>query len=249
MMPASGLESNSTGTRVKMINSPGTTYCNSFLRRRWSTWLAAGTAACGLNLFLFWLMPHLLHPAPESRAFARLIPQVNVIRVKRPETPPVRKQPKPPEPARPKPLRKLRPRHKLRPVTKLSLPFEINPRLPAGPKTLELPPLQTAPLNCPVGREVFPVGRLDAPLTVISRMPPVYPPAAKRRGIQGWVKIKFTVDEQGRVTRVEVLEARPAGIFDQSVIRCVSAWKFRPPTVEGIAVKTQVTTKIRFELE
>ncbi len=238
-----------TKTKSKIMQpSDATTYGKTF-HQRWGTWLAAAVAACGLNLLLFMLMPHLLHQAPDKPAFASLIPQVNVIRVKRPETPAVRKQPKPPQPPKPKPARRFQPRHKLQVATRLRLPFEINPRLPAGPNTLELPPLESAPLNCSLGQGIFEIGQLDAPLTVIARMPPVYPLAAKRRGIQGWVKVKFLVNEQGQVGQVQVVAAEPEGIFEQSVIRCVSAWRFRPPTVEGIPVKTWVATKIRFELE
>ncbi len=233
-----------------MKPQPGqTTYLQAVCRRRWSTWLAAGAVACGLNLVLFWLMPHLLHSAPARPAFDKLVPRVNVIRVKRPETPVARRQPRPPEPPKPKPVRKIRPRHSLQVATRLRLPFEINPKLPAGPDTLELPPLESLAPDGRACQGVFSIGQLDAPLTVISRMPPVYPLHAKRRGIQGWVKVSFLVDEQGRVSQVKVVEAEPAGIFEQSVIRCVSAWKFRPPTVEGMPVKTRVVTKVRFQLE
>ncbi len=99
------------------------------------------------------------------------------------------------------------------------------------------------------GGGVFAVGQLDGPLAAISKTAPVYPAAAKRRNIEGWIKVKFLVDEQGQVDRVSVLEAEPEGIFDQAVLRCVSAWRFKPGTKGGVAVKALVEQTITFKLE
>ncbi len=63
------------------------------------------------------------------------------------------------------------------------------------------------------------------------------------------MKVKILVTEQGLVNKVEILEAKPKDVFEQSVIRCISSWRFSPGTVQGVPVKTWVITKIRFELE
>lgn len=99
------------------------------------------------------------------------------------------------------------------------------------------------------GGGVFAASQLDGPLAAISKAAPVYPAAAKRRNIEGWIKVKFLVDEQGQVDRVSVLEAEPEGIFDQAVLRCVSAWRFKPGTKGGVAVKALVEQTITFKLE
>ena len=84
------------------------------------------------------------------------------------------------------------------------------------------------------------VSDLDAPLTPLVRMPPVYPSRAKRRGIEGWVRVKFQVKSGGEVARVEILEAQPEKIFDDSVRNCVSGWRFKPGTVAGEPVDVWV---------
>ncbi len=56
---------------------------------------------------------------------------------------------------------------------------------------------------------------------------PVYPPRARRRGIEGQVEVELTVDETGAVQGVRILDAQPAGIFDAAVRRAVSGWRFR----------------------
>lgn len=99
------------------------------------------------------------------------------------------------------------------------------------------------------GGGIFSVGQLDGPLAVLAKSPPVYPSAAKRRNIEGWIKIKFVVDEHGHVGHVSVLAAEPEGVFEQSVLQCVGTWRFKPGTIKGMAVKAQVEQTITFRLE
>ena len=90
---------------------------------------------------------------------------------------------------------------------------------------------------------------LDQPLTPLVRIPPVYPSRAKRRGIEGWVRVKFLVKAGGEVARVEILEAQPEKVFDTSVRNCVLGWRFKPGTVGGEAVDVWAETVVRFRLE
>ncbi|WP_448382138.1 energy transducer TonB [Desulfosoma sp.] len=228
---------------------------NSFDRlsqRPWRTWLWAALTAGATNLLLFLLMPSLTNPAPARLSVETLVPQVNVVRAHRPETPVKRQIEKPPPESKPKPKPIEKPQTAPRqPVmAKLTLPFEINPRLPAGPHALALPVLEVAPLMPSGGLPgAFELGQLDKPLTVLARVPPPYPMDARRRGIEGWVRVLLFVDEAGRVDDVEILEAEPPGVFEESVRRCVVGWRFSPGTVEGVPVRAKVETTIRFELQ
>ena len=227
-------------------------YFHALTRRTWATWLGAGLVAAGLNLVLFLSMPHLVDPTPAPSTIDTLVAQVNVIRMKRPDTDVRRKPPEPPpKPPEPEPVPKKTDTTPRRPVrAKLTLPFEVNPRLPGGPDSLVLPPLESAPMVDRGALEgTFTTSQLDGPLTTLTRIPPVYPVRARRRGIQGWVKVAFVVDENGRVGDVSIIEADPEGLFERSVERCVRGWRFKPGTVEGMPVKAKVETIIRFELE
>jgi protein TonB len=135
-----------------------------------------------------------------------------------------------------------------------NIPFEINPRLPALPNMPQVaPPMSTTPVpdsTPPQGLNgLFEIGEIDGPLTALTRTPPLYPYRAKRMGIEGWVKVRFIVNENGRTEDIRIIEARPEDTFDKSVLQCVSSWRFKPGTVEGIPVKTMVSTTIRFKLE
>ncbi len=219
-------------------------------RRNWRTWCFSALTALSFNLALFLLMPYLMHKAPSQTQFTEIIPQVNIIRLKHQDSKIKPEKPKPPKLPQEKPRHQKKMAAKPLLQTHLSLPLALNPRLPLGPTTLNLPPLvNSLPQNIAAPTDVFSLGQLDAPLTPQTRMPPIYPLRAKRRGIEGWVKIRFIVKKNGRVSNVAVVKAQPAGFFEQSVIRCVSGWRFKPGTVDGISVKTRVETTVRFNLD
>lgn len=221
-------------------------YLDIFTRRNRFTWLWSTLAAAGLNLALFLMMPYLMDRGPSEPTVGILLPQVNVLRFKRQEADKAPDTVKTPEPEKnelvdPPKTDAIRPLMK-KPV----LPFEINTRLPDGPGTLSLP----APEFDTDGLDsAFTVGELDSPLTVLVRIPPEYPVSAKHKGIEGWVRVRFLVNEDGTVSNVVVMAGDPPEIFDQSVIRCVTGWRFQAGTVEGVPVTTRAETTIWFDLE
>lgn len=208
-------------------------------------WLKAALVAAGLNLALFLLMPALIATTPDQPVFETLVPQVHLTRLNPPDPP---KPPEPVKPPEPTPPERPKPTTNPLPAPKLHLPFELNPRLPSSPTTLDLPPVDTA-LSMGSLSDIFSVGQLDGPLTTLVQMPPDYPHSAKRRNIEGWVKVRFVVNENGTVGKVDVLAAQPEGVFEQSVLRCVAGWRFKPGTVGGTAVKTLVEQTVTFKLE
>ena len=219
------------------------------LRRFWSPFAWAAVGSLTINVVLFALMPYLLHRSEDLPAFEKVIPHLNVIRIKRPDLPVERKAVRLPEPVKPKaapPPPSIGGRTV--PVD-LKLAFEINPRLSGGPVVAAPPAVTVAALDHSLTSSMVAAAELDHPLTSVSRMPPVYPLGAKRRGIEGWVKVRFEVDTQGNVRDVKVIEARPPGVFDDSVIGCMRGWRFIPGTVGGTPVSAWAETTVRFELE
>lgn len=211
-------------------------------RPSWRTWCASVGAAAAINTVFFMLMPCLLHQTPAKPQFDELVPQIQVVRLKRPERPAERKtQPPPPEPRK----QHLRPSLRQVQTPRPSWPFEVNSRLPGGPQSLKLPAV-TANFNL---GDLFGIADLDQPLITLTRMPPVYPLSAKRRGIEGWVNVRFVVNEQGAVEEITILESDPPGLFDENVRRCVAGWCFKPGTVDGQPVRVRAETTIRFELD
>lgn len=87
------------------------------------------------------------------------------------------------------------------------------------------------------------------PLQFVSGPDPVYPAAAKAAGIEGRVTVRYDVTVQGTVVNPRVIEAVPAGVFEEAALTTVAQWRFRPPVVDGrpASLSDRVST-LRFEL-
>lgn len=68
----------------------------------------------------------------------------------------------------------------------------------------------------------------------IVRMEPKYPAEAARDGIEGWVKLLFSIDVLGQVQNIEVIESEPKRIFDREATRALSKWKYKAQIVAGV---------------
>ncbi len=223
-------------------------YYGAVRKRRWWRWGSSLSAALLLNALLFMLLPTLMTSSPETEALVELIPKVNVIRLQPKEEPPKKKR-LPPKPEEPKKRQESLKKETKVVIPKLSMPFQLSPTMPNGPSQLELPPMEIGKFS-PVGElGGVETAQLDKGLMPASQVPPIYPLRAKRRGIEGWVKVRFLVDEQGTVSSIRVIEARPKNIFEKSVFTCVKKWRFHPGTVEGMPVSVWMETTIKFELE
>ncbi len=95
---------------------------------------------------------------------------------------------------------------------------------------------------------VFEAYELDQPPRPVVRVPPVYPYQARERGIEGVVQVKLLVNANGSVGIVQILDARPKGMFEDAVMKSVPQWRFNPGKIEGKAVTAWVVTAVRFDL-
>lgn len=98
------------------------------------------------------------------------------------------------------------------------------------------------------GDFVFEAFELDEPPQVIVQVPPVYPFKAREQGIEGAVQVKLLINADGSVGQVQLLAAQPEGLFEESVLKAVPQWKFKPGKIEGKTVVAWVVTTIRFKL-
>jgi len=78
---------------------------------------------------------------------------------------------------------------------------------------------------------------------------PLYPREAAMSGIEGWVKVEFTITETGTVKNPRVVDSDPPRIFNREAIRAILKWKFKPRVVEGVAVERRATQLIEFNLD
>jgi TonB family protein len=92
-------------------------------------------------------------------------------------------------------------------------------------------------------------GVLRRDLEPVATPDPVYPPAAFRQGLGGWVEVEYTVNERGATTDVAVAAAEPRGVFDEAAVAAVAGWKYRPRVVNGRPVAQRTSVTLQFNVE
>jgi protein TonB len=85
-----------------------------------------------------------------------------------------------------------------------------------------------------------------ASLKRVRMVSPTYPDAARKRGIEGWVELAFTVQTNGTVDNVEVRNASPADVFDDAAMRAVRQWRFEPVVRNGEKVEQRAMVRLKF---
>lgn len=81
-------------------------------------------------------------------------------------------------------------------------------------------------------------------------VPAKYPPNLARRGIEGYVGLRFTITKSGDVADIQVIDSQPEGLFDRAAISAVSRYKYQPRIVKGEPVDaTGVEVRLTFKLK
>lgn len=75
-----------------------------------------------------------------------------------------------------------------------------------------------------------------------------YPESARKRRIEGWVELAFTILPNGNVEAVEVQNASPSEVFDDAAIRAVRQWRYEPVTRNGQPVPQRAMVRVKFAL-
>lgn len=89
----------------------------------------------------------------------------------------------------------------------------------------------------------------DGDATPIFRQEPKFPTKAARDGIEGWVQLKFDINELGNVENVSVIDASPKRIFDREARKALKKWRYNPKVVDGKAIKQiGLTVQLDFKL-
>lgn len=88
----------------------------------------------------------------------------------------------------------------------------------------------------------------DLEQTPLYRVNPKYPSAAARTGQNGWVKIKFTVDEQGFVKEPEVIDSKGHSGFKRESIDALKQWRYAPKFEGGSPISAESYVQIDFKI-
>lgn len=130
-----------------------------------------------------------------------------------------------------------------------SCPMNLKVNLRVGKVPVPKAAARSGVLQRPVNTKArFGMDEVDQKPVGIGVLKPHYPFSAKRRGIEGYVTVRFLVDRMGKARELSILDAEPPGIFDRAVHNTVPRWRFKPGKKAGRLVDTWVKMTIRFEL-
>ncbi|MDG4233341.1 energy transducer TonB [Pseudomonas aeruginosa] len=217
-------------------------------KSRW--WLSSGAAVAmhvAIIGALVWVMPT---PAELNLGHGELpkTMQVNFVQLEKkaeptPQPPAAAPEPTPPKIEEPKP--------EPEPSTEASSQPSPSSAAPPPAPTVgqSTPGAQTAPSGSQ-GPAGLPSGSLnDSDIKPLRMDPPVYPRMAQARGIEGRVKVLFTITSDGRIDDIQVLESVPSRMFDREVRQAMAKWRFEPRVSGGKIVARQATKMFFFKIE
>jgi protein TonB len=84
---------------------------------------------------------------------------------------------------------------------------------------------------------------------LLAHAQPRYPVDAQRRGVEGDVLLRISVDARGVPTDIGYAERSGNPDLDRAALSAARDWRFRPATRGGHAVATTVNVPVRFALQ
>lgn len=161
-----------------------------------------------------------------------------------------KKKPKVTRRARPKPRPRPQPRRARAPMPQLSTALSgISFDLPTiGGDALAGAQDKLLGGDAALKDVVMTASSVDQPPKPSSPVSPAYPPRARAKGVQGYVKLKLLVGSDGSVLEVQVIDSRPRGVFEGAATAAIRRWQFTPALYRGKPVKLWVTQTMRFKL-
>jgi TonB family protein len=120
------------------------------------------------------------------------------------------------------------------PVQTPAKPVSQNPTKPPTP------PPATQAASPPASEPCLRISPVAYMQKIVRRVEPEYPSTARRSGIRGTVRMQITVDPDGKVSKVDVIQGHP--MLAQAAREAVERWEFKQTLVSGSPVC--VTTEI-----
>jgi protein TonB len=113
-------------------------------------------------------------------------------------------------------------------------------------------PAQEPPTQVASAAPAKPVAAATAPqnkdFALVKRVNPSYPSQALRSRTEGWVELSFTINVNGDVEDVSVVDAEPRRVFDREATRALGQWKFTPRVEGGKPVAAKARQRLTFTL-
>lgn len=83
---------------------------------------------------------------------------------------------------------------------------------------------------------------------LVKEVEPDYPEELREQGVQGTVTVRYTVDENGKVTDAGVARSSGSDVLDDAALRAIRRFRYRPAQQNGQPRPFQKTKQIVFRL-
>ena len=84
------------------------------------------------------------------------------------------------------------------------------------------------------------------PAKLVKQVTPVAPIGIPAKA-KGYVLVRFSISETGRVGDLEVVDSQPRGMFDEAARTAVRKWIYEPRKENGVAVASKAQARLVFE--
>jgi len=81
---------------------------------------------------------------------------------------------------------------------------------------------------------------------VIHKIDPIFPWEAFVKGIEADITVRFTVTKEGRVVGASIVKSDSSGIFDDSALKAIKEWRFKPAIKDGEPTDVTIFAPLRF---
>lgn len=138
------------------------------------------------------------------------------------------------------------------PVARLAAqPAPVSAQKPALPEVVACPspPAPPAVEAAPARIVVAPSGRsMPIPPRFLERAEPAYPRAARLAGVEGVVRIRLSLDAEGRLIAAAVEASSGSPALDEAALAAARASRYEPARLGPVAVPAETEAAYRFEL-
>jgi protein TonB len=110
-------------------------------------------------------------------------------------------------------------------------------------------PVPVATITSAVDLTYYSARDLDVHPRALREIVPDYPRDADRRRLSGKVRLQLKLEADGRISDIEVVSAKPPGVFDESAIRAFRDARFAPAQKGGRPVRALVLIEVEYDWE
>ncbi len=80
----------------------------------------------------------------------------------------------------------------------------------------------------------------------LKAVPPKYPSGAKRKHIEGVVRLEVVIGKDGRIQEMKTLSGEP--ILADAATKAVKKWRYQPTLLNGQPVEVETEIDVNFTL-